>query len=517
MCKGGRLKPGQVLAGKYQIEHKLAQGGGGVVYAARQLGIDRPTVVKTLLPSAALDDDAVYRFEREARVASQLRHPNAVTILDFGHEGDLVFMVMERLEGRTIREVIQQDGAMSPARVQRILRATLECVGAGHALGIVHRDLKPANLFLCQYHGTDDFVKVIDFGIAKLMDSVDVRSEHTISQPGGLLGTPGYLAPEQLRGHPAGVQADLYALGVIGHEMLTGRKAFAGATPLEKLTKQALGELVAPPPEVAASPVYRVIEGLLEPRQSDRFQDADAALTALADLPRLREEGLVSDTPVGVTESPPASPPSATREPPEDFFEYASDVMSAGDRQPGTWRLWPLLVAVAVGLSIVAVVVGSAGWLTSGDTPRTEDAPRAAVEPDASTRDAAEDTSKIEATVRLSMVSVPAGAKVVGPDGERLGKTPVDLERPRSDTPLQVTLRRWGYLPLAVSIDQTHSAHHVYRLERRTQSQSRRPKGAESPPEDAITPTTPTPAPPAKAKPEIDLQPWKKNKIRLGP
>jgi serine/threonine protein kinase len=528
MFDGGRLKPGQVLAGKYRIDEEIAKGGGGIVYAAHQLGMDRPTVVKTLLPSEALDEDALFRFEREARVASQLQHPHAVTILEFGHEDGIAYMVMERLEGRTIREVVQEEGAMSPARVLGILKATLECVGAAHKLGIVHRDIKPANVFLCEYHGTHDFVKVIDFGIAKVVGTLDSAAEQTISQPGGVMGTPGYLAPEQLAGKPAGTQADLYAIGVIGHEMLTGQKAFKGSTPLEKLTQQALGELVEAPPEVLASPLYRVVTGLLQPRLTDRYPTAERALDDLRDLPPLSDVVLGSVQP-----EPPRLAPSsggqglsddlprphiesveARTEPSQDFFEYASQVISedAGSSVPPPRSPMIALYLTAgallalVGLGGVALHLTAGGEMTPADVAATDGGRDADAEP----------------SIAVTVKSEPPGAQVVGADGTVLGETPLELKRSLSG-PLDVTLKRRGYTPETVTIPPSGPAQVTTSLKRRTWSKAKRASGspADDSKEAPVAPDTqPVPSDgTAKegAKDEYDLQPWKKKRIRLGP
>lgn len=214
----------RVLGGRYRIEHTLGQGGMADVYAAHDERLDRPVAVKVLRPGLASDAGVRDRFETEARSAARLSHPNVVAVFDTGEHGGVPYLVMERLPGQTLADRIQA-GNLDMAWVLRAAGDVLRALGAAHAAGIVHRDVKPGNILI----GADGCAKVADFGIAK---SVEASTQGDPTMTGVLLGTPAYLAPERIDGAPATAQSDLYAVGVVLYEALTGTRAFAGPTPV---------------------------------------------------------------------------------------------------------------------------------------------------------------------------------------------------------------------------------------------------------------------------------------------
>ena len=230
-----------LLASRYLLEKRLGRGAMGQVYLARDENlITRRVAVKTVRPDILSDEDlqegeAIARFEREARAAASIRHPNVVDVTDFGKSADGVFfLVMEYVEGETLYHLLRREGTLSPQRAATIMRQVVAGVEAAHDEGILHRDLKPANIFLMQQKrktgGEDGFVKVGDFGLAKIV-SAD-RSEVT-SKSGpasmGIIGTPEYMAPEQMQpGDALDARADIYALGTIAYHMLAGRPPFTG-------------------------------------------------------------------------------------------------------------------------------------------------------------------------------------------------------------------------------------------------------------------------------------------------
>jgi eukaryotic-like serine/threonine-protein kinase len=216
----------RVLVARYRVDSRLGHGGMGTVYVASDLALHREVALKVLREDLAADRDAVERFEREARTAAGLSHPNVVTIHDFGvTAGGRAFLVMERLQGRTLREEMERCGAMPPHRVIALLRGVCAAVDAAHRRHLVHRDLKPENVFLAEVE--DALIpKVLDFGIAKATLGAPRRgTRHTAT--GVLLGTPEYMAPEQLRGEDVNPSWDLWALGVLAHELLTGVHPFS--------------------------------------------------------------------------------------------------------------------------------------------------------------------------------------------------------------------------------------------------------------------------------------------------
>ncbi|HET8539878.1 MAG TPA: protein kinase [Anaeromyxobacter sp.] len=217
------LAPGAVLDGRWRIEALLGSGGMGAVYRAEHVHVGRKAAVKVLhadLRRSAADRE---RFRREARVASKLRSPHVVEVLDFGEdEAGRAYLAMELLEGESLRAVLEREGRLAPVRAVRLLRQLLDGLAAAHDAGIVHRDLKPENLWLSG-RGADETLKVLDFGIAKWSEA---RADAAMTQAGLVLGTPEYLAPEQAVGGEVDRRADLYAAGILGFVMLTGRHPF---------------------------------------------------------------------------------------------------------------------------------------------------------------------------------------------------------------------------------------------------------------------------------------------------
>jgi len=245
---------GQTLDDKYRLDAQLGVGGMGTVYRARHLLIDRPVAVKVLNPRFVEDEAARTRFRREARAAGRLQHTNAVTVTDFGQTQDgYVYIVMELLEGRTLRDILAKEAPLEAARSVSLMLQISAAVAAAHEAGIIHRDLKPANIFIVQRAEVPSVVKVLDFGIAKLAaESLDDDEPKTLTQVGAMIGTPRYMSPEQCDGVELTPAADVYSLGVILYEMLTGTVPFSGSTPLAIAMKHT-SELPRRPREFVAS------------------------------------------------------------------------------------------------------------------------------------------------------------------------------------------------------------------------------------------------------------------------
>lgn len=239
---------GHLLAGKYEILKKIGEGGMGSVYIATQQSIDRKVAIKVLLGKLAEDEIAVKRFEQEARAISKMQHPNTVTIYDFGRtddeEDERLYIVMEYLKGRTLTQLLRTEKVLPGPRACKIMRQVCASLADAHATGIIHRDLKPDNIFLTEVGGDPDWVKVLDFGVAKLADS---EGAGTLTQTGMIFGTPKYMSPEQAEGRPIDYRADIYALGVVLYELLVGRPPFVADTPVGLLLKH----ISEPPPPFA--------------------------------------------------------------------------------------------------------------------------------------------------------------------------------------------------------------------------------------------------------------------------
>jgi eukaryotic-like serine/threonine-protein kinase len=265
---------GQTLAGKYRIEERLSEGGMGTVYRGTHVLMDKTVAVKVLRPSFAADEKIVARFSREARAASKILHPHALSVTDFGEaENGVVFLVMEYLDGSTLKQVIRKDGPFSVARAADILRQVGGALDTAHSEGVVHRDLKSDNIMLLSSYGTD-YAKVLDFGIAKIREP-EGGYDPGLTAPDLVIGTPQYMSPEQCSQSPdIDARSDIYSLGIILYEMLVGHVPFASGTP----TSIMLQHLQQPAPTVLAErsdvpeAVARVIARALEKRPEDRYE-----------------------------------------------------------------------------------------------------------------------------------------------------------------------------------------------------------------------------------------------------
>jgi serine/threonine protein kinase len=237
---------GLVVDGRYRVVELIGEGGMGKVYLAEHVEIGKRVALKVLHPSYSRMPDLVERFRREARAASKIGHPHIVDVTDSGTTADgSAYFVMEFLEGVELGSVIEREGALDVGRATRIAQQICRALAAAHAAGIIHRDLKPENIFLTIRDGTTDFVKVLDFGIAKTTEAEEAR-ERKLTSPGMAMGTPEYMAPEQAAGRPADARCDVYAVGAILYEMLTGVPPYQGDNFMEILTKKATVDPVAP-------------------------------------------------------------------------------------------------------------------------------------------------------------------------------------------------------------------------------------------------------------------------------
>ncbi len=245
---GGVTAPdliGREIAGRYRVLAKLGEGGMGAVYRAEQISLKRKVAIKVLRPELSRDPGIVRRFNHEAELVARLSHPNTVNIYDFGQDADgSLFIAMEFLEGRSLRQLMTQDGPLPPWRALAITRQIATSLSDAHSHGIVHRDLKPDNVMLIDRGKERDIVRVLDFGIAK----VNRQTVNVMTRAGDLVGTPQYMAPEQIKGEAVDGRTDIYALGAMLYEMLTGRLPFEGATVMAILSKHLLDP--AEPPTV---------------------------------------------------------------------------------------------------------------------------------------------------------------------------------------------------------------------------------------------------------------------------
>ncbi len=266
---------GTELAGRFRLLEPLGRGGMGRVYLADQIAMKRRVAVKVIraetLSEVGHRMDLVRRFHREALAASRLHHPNTVRIFDYGSTDDgLLFIAMELLIGPTLSKVLRTENRLAPRRAAHIAAQVCKSLSEAHQVGIVHRDLKPDNIILTDVAGEEDFVKVLDFGIAKVALP---GSDSGLTHSGMVMGTPAYMAPEQGRASDVGPAADIYSLGVILYHCLTGQQLFPGETPLEILMKHAQDPV--PPMVVDGFPpdLPPALEALVRSMLAKRAQD----------------------------------------------------------------------------------------------------------------------------------------------------------------------------------------------------------------------------------------------------
>lgn len=299
---------GQVLDGKYRLDALLAEGGMGAVYRATHVMLGKKIAIKLIRPDLGTSPEIVRRFQREARAATALNHPNIVAVYDLGQttEGTL-YIAMEFIEGPSLKAVIQASRGLPPMRTITILRQVASALSVAHKHNIIHRDLKPHNIMLATAPDGSEQAKLVDFGIAKTFDEAT-----QLTSLGGALGTPYYMSPEQIEGGAVDARSDLYAVGIILYEMLAGELPFADQSTPAVLVRQ-LKERPQPP-SVKNPSVLPALEAIalrcLEKDPRDRFQTADEFAAALADASAsLTQAGAMETMPMTRM---PAGAPSST-------------------------------------------------------------------------------------------------------------------------------------------------------------------------------------------------------------
>jgi serine/threonine-protein kinase len=332
---------GRTIAGTYRIERKLGEGGMGAVFKALDVNLERPVALKVIRPDLGSSKDFVQRFKREGRAAAKFKHPNSVEVYALGEEQGLLWMALEFVNGRELREVIRENGSVPADRTVAIAQQILSALHKAHEQGIIHRDLKPQNIMVSLEagpggaggtefpHSAVETVKILDFGIAKMKegDQGGVKTE-----AGTIMGTVAYMSPEQAKGEPVDGRSDLYAVGIILYQMLTGEVPFQSKSQMDLLNKQI--NQPAPPlrtkrPDVPEA-LERVILKALEKAPANRFPDARAFARALDESRGAFEATVVSRGETGKldsshesrTHAPTSTPPPTSSGRPDTALAY---------------------------------------------------------------------------------------------------------------------------------------------------------------------------------------------------
>jgi serine/threonine-protein kinase len=282
---------GSVLKDRFRIERKLGEGGFGAVYGGSQTGTNRAVAIKLLHPEMTRDQNVVARFRREGQVLCNLRDAHTITTYDFDRTEDgTLFIAMELLEGRSLHDVFHTEAPIEWRRMVKIVAECCSSLAEAHIQGIIHRDLKPENIHLENRPGNPEFVKILDFGIAKVVhgEGFGKTDQPQLTATGQTLGTLEYMSPEQLMGKPLDGRSDIYGLGVVAYELLTGQLPFPEATGPAALIAAQLKSVPRPPSQVSRRPIPPPVDALirtmLEKHKESRYADVDALRIACRSL-----------------------------------------------------------------------------------------------------------------------------------------------------------------------------------------------------------------------------------------
>lgn len=420
-----------LVGGRYRLEEMLGEGGMGQVYRAIDTVINKTVALKCM--TAGLPEEEKKRFEQEAHSMAKIKHENVVDVTDYGRlENDLPFFVMELLKGEDLFKMIEREGALPLERVIRITAQVCRGLGAAHQEGIVHRDVKPQNILLVKWSGKEDFVKIIDFGIAKVLGGKGV----TVA---GLIGTPFYMSPEQATGDPVDNRTDIYSIGIMMYEMLTGKVPFIGENNQKTLHLHLYVQPMAPSearPDLRFPPeVDQVILKAIEKDRNKRFQSAgelEAAVMAIpltwTDAPEASQEDRIA--------------PLEGAHAPVTERNEGIPVVAAHSKKG--------VVAAIVGGTVAAIAMGLlVGNMTRQPKPQKAQtvlvlqdasarAPTSSPAPDATVE---EENKK---TCRIRIVTEPAGADVLV-FNDKIGVTPFEADFTKENRKIEFTINKPGF------------------------------------------------------------------------
>jgi serine/threonine-protein kinase len=436
------------IDGRYRVESVLGEGGMGVVYAGRHKVINKKVAIKVLRGEMSRDREMTERFLQEARAASSIGHPNIIDISDFGTMPDgSAYFVMEFLEGRSLASILQEIKPLPLKRLVHVAKQAAEGLQAAHSQQIVHRDLKPDNVFLIDRGSEKDFVKILDFGIAKVASS----NTNKLTRAGTVFGTPHYMSPEQAAGAPVDHRTDIYALGVIMYELASGRVPFDADNYMGILTQHMYKapvpiRVLVPPPSSDIPPgLEAIILKALSKKPEQRYQQMSELAEDLARLDR-------GEMPLAVSEMMSRSGAFSV---PADYFNQSavSGVLSA--TPPTQQRRWGVIAGVTGVLAAVGIVVAILGRDTETAAHPAPFASAAPVEtvaqtptPSATVAPPAVEPVKMK---EVLLAALPPDSEFFL-DDKSLGKPPVKVQVPEGKT-VRIEVRHTGYAPRQVDLD----------------------------------------------------------------
>lgn len=515
---------GKVLGGRFKILSLVDRGGMGKIFKAEQQPLGRVVAVKTL---DVIDSTGEFkkRFFLEASTCAKLSHPHTVRVFDYGATDDesVYYLVMEFLEGGQLSQLIHDRAPLDPLQAIRIARQIASALSEAHDQGLVHRDLKPQNVFLTRHGDDEEFVKVVDFGLVK-----ELGLDSEVSRSGNVLGSPMYMAPEQVEGRAVDQRTDIYALGLILYYMLSGQTPFKRGDSLTIMMQQVhkepppFHELGLPEDRKVPANLEWIVRTAIKKRLEDRFATMRELNRALKAVERQIREGssaepfeLVDgllDPGLGTepTEEAPRAPKPKRERPPVADDSSASFVRSMV-------RPAPIAAGVLIASSLAAagiflalgLAIGVAGWSGQFAEPAVEEAAEIPVTPPPAISSPPPPVVEAPAVVKVALHSTPEGASVY--EGEiSLGQTPLDLD---VTTPRSLELRSDGRAHTAVVLDGTLATVQVALsapFEERAPSE---PKVVKDPPKTPKEPVKDV-APPVETPPPVDNKPRKVDEVR---